>query len=272
MIARPGAAVCIAVLLASVAGCVSTGSPAAVPSAAPSSVPAPSVSPADSRTPLEMLVAGIPTDKSVAYHYSMTGTDGPTSGVIDPATKTAEYDVVAYFYDPDYTMTLKVLMIGKKSWARVVLAAKGVSGLSYIPRRWMVLDPKKIPTPGELPFEYQKVSDPAFAGDIFGGANEVRQTSPGHFAGTTDLSDSGSDLVGAARITALGHTATKLRFTAALDAGGRLTTASVVMPASKKFRAFTYKIVYDKYATTPVPKAPTGTTKAIPEVYKWIGY
>jgi hypothetical protein len=44
------------------------------------------------------------------------------------------------------------------------------------------------------------------------------------------------------------------------------------MPASAKFPAFTYKIVYDQYATVPIPKAPTGATKAIPEVYKWIGY
>lgn len=268
MIARPGAAVCIGVLLASVAGCASAGSLAA----APSSAPAPSVSPADPRTPLQILTAGIPTDTSVAYHYSMTGTDGPTSGVIDPATKTAEYDVVAYYHDPAYTMTVKVLLIGKKSWAKVVLAPNDVSGLSYIPRRWMVLDPSKITPPGELPFGYQKESDPAFAGAIIENVNDVRQTSPGHFAGITDLTDSGSDIVGVDRITALGDTATKLRFTAALDAKGRLATASVVMPASARFPAFTYKIVYDRYATAPVPKAPTGTTKAIPEVYKWIGY
>jgi hypothetical protein len=137
MIARPAAAACVGVLLATVAGCVSTASPAAAPSSAPA--PAPSAGPADSRTPLQILAAGIPTDTSAAYHFS------------------------------------------------------------------------------------------------------------------------------------IGDMATKLPFTAALDAKGRLTTASVVMPATATIPAFTYKFVY-QYTAVTAPTAPTGTTKAIPDVYKWIGY
>ena len=270
MIARPRAAACIGVLLAAVAGCASTGSPAAAPS--PSSAPSPSVSPADSRTPLQILTAGIPTDTSVAYHFSINDVGGPTYGVIDPATKTAEYDVVSdthYPDDPKYTMTVKVLLIGKKAWAKVIVAPDNIPGLSYIPRRWMVLAPSKIA--GRLPFLYQKESDPAFAGDILADPSDVTQTSPGHFKGITDLTDSGSDILGDARLEALGDAATKLPFTMTVDAQGRLTNASVVMPATSKFPAFTYKFVY-QYTSVTVPKAPTGAIKAIPEVYEWSGY
>src|SRR4051812_16090977 len=101
MIARPRAAACIAVLIASVAGCASHGSPAAAPPSAPSSAPAPSVSPADSRTPLQILTAGIPTGTSVAYRFSIADVGGPTYGVIDPAKKIAEYDVVSDTHYPD---------------------------------------------------------------------------------------------------------------------------------------------------------------------------
>ncbi|WP_297601372.1 hypothetical protein [Mycobacterium sp.] len=272
MSARPAAAACLGVLLAAVAGCASTDSPAAAPS---SSAPAPatSASPADPRTPLQILMAGIPTDTSVAYHFSITSVDGPTYGVIDPAMKTTEYDVVSgthYTDHPDYTMTLKVLSIGKKAWAKVVLVPDNISGLAYIPRRWMVLAPSKIK--GGLPNGLQKDSDPAYAIDILANVSDATQTSPGHFKGITDLTDSGNKIVGATWITALGDAATKLPFTAALDAKGRLTTMSVVMPAAAKFPAFTYKLVYDQYATATAPKAPTGAIKAIPEVYKWLGY
>ena len=171
---------------------------------------------------------------------------------------------------PDYTMTLKVLSIGKKAWAKVVLVPGNISGLAYIPRRWMVLAPSKIK--GGLPNGLQKDSDPAYAVDILANVSDVTQTSPGHFKGITDLTDSGNKIVGATWITALGDAATKLPFTAALDAKGRLTTMSVVMPAAAKFPAFTYKLVYDQYATATVPKAPTGAIKAIPEVYQWLGY
>jgi len=272
MIARPGRAVCIALLLASVAGCASHGSPAAAPPSSPSSAPAPSVSPADSRTPLQILTAGIPTGTSVAYRFSIADVGGPTYGVIDPATKTAEYDVVSDTHQPDnpkYTMTLKVLRIGKKAWAQVVLKPNNIAGLSYIPRRWMVLAPKKIA--GGLPNGYQKDSDPAYAGDVFAHATYVRQTSPGHFEGIADITDSGNDIMGDAWIEDLGDTATVLPFTATLDAQGRLTTVSVALPASLKFPAFTYKFVY-QYTSVKVPTAPTATTKAIPEVYQWIGY
>ena len=271
MIARLGAAACLGVLLAAVAGCTSTASPAATPPS--SSAPATSASPADSRTPLQILTAGIPTDTTVAYHFSINDVGGPTYGVIDPATKTAEYDVVSDTHvpdDPKYTMTLKVLRIGKKAWAKVVLVPNNLSGFAYIPRRWMVLAPSKIAD--GLPNGYQKDSDPAYARDILANPSDVSQTSPGHFKGITDLTDSGSEILGDARLEALGNAATKLPFTAALDAKGRLTTMSVVMPAAAKFPAFTYKFVYDQYATATVPKAPTGAIKAIPEVYEWIGY
>jgi hypothetical protein len=273
-IARPAAGAALGVLLLiAVAGCAATASPTAPRSSAPAPAPVTSVSPADSRPPVQILKAGIPTVTSVAYHFSITGVDGPTYGVIDPAAKTTEYDVVSdthYPDDPKYTMTLKVLRIGPKAWAKVVLVPDNISGFGYIPRRWMVLAPSKIA--GGLPNGLQKNSDPAYAADILAHAADVTQTSPGHFKGVTDLTGSGNEMVGADWITALGDAAAKLPFTAALDAKGRLTTVSVVMPAAAKVPAFTYKLVYDQYATVAVPKAPTGAIKAIPEVYAWIGY
>ena len=99
----------------------------------------------------------------------------------------------------------------------------------------------------------------------------MTQTRPEHFEGITDLTDSGSDIVLASWIEDLGDTATKLRLTADLDAKGRLTAASVALPAAGNASAFTYKFVY-QYTKVTIPTAPTGVTKAIPEVYEWIGY
>jgi len=68
--------------------------------------------------------------------------------------------------------------------------------------------------------------------------------------------DSGSDVLGDARLEALGDAATKLPFTMTLDTHGRLTNASVVTPATGKFPAFTFTFVYRYSSVTSRRRQP----------------
>ncbi|MFF5297225.1 hypothetical protein [Paractinoplanes globisporus] len=70
------------------------------------------------------------------------------------------------------------------------------------------------------------------------------------------LTDSGSDILGDARLEALGDAATKLPFTMTLDTHGRLTNASVVTPATGKFPAFTFTFVYRYSSVTSRRRQP----------------
>lgn len=272
MMSRPARLAGFVAFLGLIAGGCTSHAADPVAAAAPSSVApvSPSAAPSDSRTPLQILQAGVPTEESPIYRISIKSAGRPEYGVIDAPDKIAEIGGVSYS-DSTYTETTFSLLTGDKSWIKVVGKPAGRSGL---PTKWMALDPQKIKLKNGTPFLYVAESDPGYTADVFTNATEVDQTSPGHFTGVTDLSDTGAGkILSAAQLKALGDKAGHLTFTAVLDGQGRVTSATVRIPAAGKLKAATAVITYDQYGTAAKPKLPTAAeqVKAPSAVYKMYG-
>jgi hypothetical protein len=273
MVSRPARLAVLLVVLGLTGGCTSdaSGTSATAPTA-PVAVATPSASPIDSRTPLQRLKAGIPTEESSIYHFSIKSSDRPINGVIDPPDKIAEFTTIMHFTRPSYTETMTTLLTKNKSWLKVKYTPTTLSGLPHVPKKWMSLDPKKIKLKNGTPFVYVAESDPGYTNTVFDNVSDLTETSPGHFRGITDLSSTGADqILSAARLKALGKKAVNVTFTAVLDGDGRLTTTSLRFPTAGKFKAGTDVITYDEYGTAAVPKLPTAAeqTKAPSFVYEW---
>lgn len=225
-----------------------------------------SASPSESRTPLQILLAGVPTESSPIYRYAI----GADSGVIDPADKIAELVGVLHFTGPSYTETTTTLLSTDRSWLKVKDVPAEPPGLEPMPKKWMALDSKKIKSADGKPFVYGAESDPGYTNEVFENAGEANQTSTGHFAGVTDLSGTKADhVLTAAQLKALGAKAAHLSFTATLDNQGRLTTTTVQLPAAGKTKATKIVITYDRYGVVAKPKLPTAaeTIKAPSYIY-----
>jgi hypothetical protein len=120
----------------------------------------------------------------------------------------------------------------------------------------MRIDPAKIKG-DDVPVGYDNETDPGDAGAVLRAIVDVRQTSAGRFAGTTDLTRQGeADIVDPARLRALGEKAKAVPFEATVDGQGRLTSAVVRIPAAGKTKAGKYTIAYTGYGNTPTPVAP----------------
>jgi hypothetical protein len=269
MMSHPGRLAGLVVVLGLTAGgCASHPAGAsAVASKSSGAAPTPSVSPVEHRAPVQIVIAGVPTEKSPVYHFSVKSTDMTEDGVIDAPGKIAEYiSSPQHFTNPSYTEVTTTLLTKDKSWLKIKDTPAGPDGL---PRKWMSLDPKKMKLANGTPEVYTNESDPESADVLFENAGDVSRTSPGHFRGTINLSQTDGFLT-AAHLKALGSKADSVTFTVVLDDQGRLTTTTMQIPAGGKFKANAYVITYDQYGTAAVPKLPTAAeqTKAPSVVYR----
>jgi len=261
----------VAFLGLAASGCTSHAADPAGASQPAAAAVTPSAAPSDSRTPLQILQAGVPTEKSPIYRFSIKSAGRPEHGVIDPPDQIAEIGGISYS-DRTYTETTVSLFTRDKSWMKVIGKPAGRSGL---PTKWMAIDPQKMKLKNGTPYLYVAESDPGYTADVFDNATIVERAGPGRFRGVTDLSDTGAGkILSAAQLKALGDKAAHLAFTAVLDDQGRLTSATVVIPAAGKLKASTAVITYDQYGTAAKPTLPTAAeqVKAPSTVYKMYGY
>jgi hypothetical protein len=228
-----------AVLVMTLAGCGPVHSKAAAPPSAPG-IPTHALAP---RT----LVNAIPDDKAGAFHFSVTGGDRKMTGVLDLPKSTAEFHVV---HGSSVDETIRVL--GRRAWVKFTGDKYRLQG------EWLTIKYSQHP-----PFWYAQQSDPAFVATVLGFGSDIRETSPGHYSGTTDLNATHPDsLLNGDRLEALGHQAQSLPFTAAVDAAGRFASLSVKIPAVPGFPATTYQVNYDGYGTTADPTEPPAADQA----------
>jgi hypothetical protein len=202
----------------------------------------------------DLLLKSVPGADSGSVRFATTGSD-PTSGIMDPAKRTAQIDMTQK--DPDFTLTMNFLFVEQQSWVKINL--HGAPGLPKIPKKWMLLDPSKLKKgPDAIPVGYDNDTDPGDAGSLLRAAAGVRQTSTGHFTGTTDLSQTGDgDVTDAKTLAALGKTATAVPFEASTDGQGRLRSLVVKIPKTAKTKASTYAVTYRDYGTARTPRKPS---------------
>lgn len=212
-------------------------------------------------------MAGFPTGTSPVFHYSIKSPDFTESGVIDAPDKIAELTLSPVHYtNPSYTEVVIYLLTRNRSWLKFKDTPAGRGGFT---QKWMSFDPKRLPYADGTPNVYSDETAPRAAYFIFEDSNDISQTSPGHFRGTADISQS-NGLLSAAHLKALGKKADSIPFTVVLDNQGRLTSTAMQIPAAGKFKAATWAITYDHYGITAVPKLPTAAeqTKAPAALYR----
>ncbi|GAA4598586.1 putative small lipoprotein YifL [Actinoplanes octamycinicus] len=214
-------------------------------------------------TPAEILKKAVPTTAADVFHYAISGGEQSASGVVDSAKKTMTTDFSEKIPDAGFTLTMKFLVVDADSWAKISFgSAPAELGLPKLPKKWMKLDTKKLGADAEKDLIYAGQTDPGFVSTLVEASTGLTEKSPGHFAGTVDLTEATeAEIVEAETLTALGEKAKAVPFEATVDAKGRISTATVRVPAAGKAKAITYRVTYDQYGTAETPAAPTGSAQ-----------
>lgn len=219
----------------------------------------------------EKLLDSLPDAGSGPFRFAVEGGEMPATGVLDAGRQAYRIDVSETDKELGFTMTMNVLVVRDQSWVKIGFRDAGkLAGLPKLPKKWMRVDPAKVESDG-LPVRYDRETDPGDAGVVVRAATDVRETAPGRFAGTADLTLQGdAGIVDAATLRALGTGAQALPFEAATDAEGRLTRLEVRIPAAGKAKATTYEVTYRDYGTAPAPARPAEQQNAPAVVYQML--
>ncbi|BCY06052.1 hypothetical protein [Actinoplanes sp. L3-i22] len=213
---------------------------------------------APAATPAETLTKGVPTSSAEAFHYAIKGGVQPLIGVVDAGHKAMTTEISEKIPDGGFTLTMKFMVIGDDSWAHVSFGSAPASlGLPKLPKKWMKLDPKKLGDDASKDLTYTGQTDPGYVSALITAATGLTESSAGHYAGTVDLTKvTEAEIVDKDTLTALGAKAAAVPFEAVLDAKGRISTATVKIPAAGKTKAATYQVTYDQYGSAESPATP----------------
>ncbi|MEV4345756.1 hypothetical protein AB0J83_14895 [Actinoplanes sp. NPDC049596] len=219
-------------------------------------------------TPRDALLQAVPDAKVGAYAFDIKGGVTPVSGMLDAPHKTTQ--VKAVHSEDGITLTMHALAIADKGWMKMSLT--GVpDGFPAIPKKWMLIDPAKVKDKDDAPVGYNDETDPGYTALIVQNSAGVKETTAGHYAGTTDLTAStDAEIVEDATLTALGAKAKAVPFEAVIGPEGHLSLLTVKIPAAGKAKATTYKVTYAGFGKTATPKAPTDTAKPTDTVYEML--
>jgi len=221
-------------------------------------------------TPREALLKAVPDNRVGAYRFDIKGGTTPMSGVLDAPKKTVEIKIVEKEPSLGLTLSMTSLIIDKKGWMKIAFTPANLPGLPKLPKKWLLLDPSKVKDKDNSPLQYGDETDPGYVSLLVSNSDGLKETSPGHYAGTTDLTRATkADVADAKTLTALGGKAKAVPFTAVIDAEGHLSSAVVKIPAAGKAKAATYQVTYSGYGrtTTPAAPAPGAQTPATSSVY-----
>ncbi|BCJ44791.1 hypothetical protein GCM10010168_16040 [Actinoplanes ianthinogenes] len=213
--------------------------------------------------PADTLKKAVPSTATDVFHYTITGGEQTASGIVDSAKKTLTTEISQKIADGGFTLTMKFLVVGGDSWAKISFGdAPAGAGLPKLPKKWMKLDTKKLGAEAERELTYAGQTDPGYLSTLVDAASGLTEKSSGHFAGTVDLTRATeAEIVEAATLTALGEKAKAVPFEATVDAQGRISTATVRVPAAGQAKALTYQVTYDQYGSAASPAAPTGSAQ-----------
>jgi hypothetical protein len=214
-------------------------------------------------TPAETLTKGVPTASAEAFHYAIRGGSQPLSGIVDAGRKTITTDISEKIPKAGITLTMKFLVVGDDSWTTISFGSAPASpGLPKLPKKWMKLDLTKLDKDAAEDLTYRGQSDPGYVSTLIRAATGLTESSSGHYTGTVDLTKAtAAEVVDQATLTALGAKATAVPFEAVLDAKGRISTATVRIPAAGKSKASTYQVTYDQYGDVASPSAPAASAQ-----------
>ncbi|MGX6602281.1 hypothetical protein ACWKSP_09135 [Micromonosporaceae bacterium Da 78-11] len=241
-----GFAAALTVSAAALTGCGAAAEPSA-DSAATVSV----------ATPRDSLLKAVPDAAAGAHHFVIKGGTQPVTGVVDPANKVATLEVSQAEPEAGFTLTMKFLVVQEQAWTKINFKPSNLAGLPKVPKKWLLIDLNKIKNKDDSPLTYDGETDLGSTADVFHSSADVKEVSPGHFAGTTDLTQqTEAGIVDEATLKALGEQAKAVPFQAVVDDQGHLTSTVLKIPAAGKAKATTYSVTYDGFGTTKTPAVP----------------
>ena len=231
------------------------------------------------QSPRDQLMAALPSDTGPSFEYRVDDLELPYTGVVQPGDRSYTIGIRQKDRDLGFTMRMDFLVVDTRAWMKVGFSGtEGLTGLPKLPKTWMLLDPKKLDREkagGEeaFPLAYGGDTDPGNAAAVFRSIVDVRETGPGRFAGTVDLTrEPEADIADAKRIKALGEKARSVPFQAVVDAAGRLTSTIVDIPAAGRSKAAKYTITYRSFgsAAKVTEPAPDEQRPAPAEAYRML--
>ncbi|WP_045742338.1 hypothetical protein [Actinoplanes rectilineatus] len=221
-------------------------------------------------TPAESLLAAVPHDKTPIFRYAVKGTAMPQRGVLDIAGGIASVEYSEKIADAGgIRLTTKAVLTADRSWVKIAFTdvPDGVD-LPKFPKKWMELDRTRLSPEIAEDVTYRGETDPGFVSTLVEASAGLAETSPGHFAGTTDLSRSmEAEIIDEKQLAALGDAAKSAPFEATVDDQGRLRTAAVTIRLKK---TVTYRVTYDRYGEAAAPRIPSNVIAAPDVVYETV--
>jgi hypothetical protein len=253
-----------AILALTTAGCGLATDASDTPAAAPTST-----KPLD---PKLKLIDAVPGEQDGAYQFEVTGSETPASGVLDAPHRATLLKIVQHeTAGPTFTLTMTTLVVDKQTWIKMAFTPADLRGLPKVPKSWQLLDAAKVKEKGLV--GYDGSLDPGYTQLLVQKATAVKETSPGHFSGTTDLTQStDAEIVDEKTLAKLGAKAKAVPFTATIDAKGNLTSLIAQIPAAGGVKARTYSVKYAGFGTTATLAAPAAgdQQKATSVVYQML--
>jgi len=202
------------------------------------------------RTPQQQLLAAVPGPDAISYGFALTEGETKRSGVLQPASKQGFMQIEQRDAAGALSVTMQFLVRDGHAWSKIAFS-KTTPGTG-VPSQWMSLDPEKITNKDLL----STVVDPASAKLLIAQASEV--TGDGaSFRGILDLTKVPEvHIADPGEIAALRDKASRIPFTAAVDAGNHLSTLSIAVPAIGARPAYQRVAEYRDFGTAVIPAAP----------------
>ncbi|WP_025616960.1 hypothetical protein [Salinispora cortesiana] len=235
----------------------------------------PSAAPSTPATPKQTLLAAVPDEKTPAFRFSGTETDGTAlSGVVDPTNSGMEM-VLTMSEDMnggELSIAMSMRALDQDLWMQVDFGetTELYDLLGVKQKQWVDLDQSKL-ADDSLTYE---IADVGNTGVIIRASDDVQEQADGSYTGTVDLTDDplATEALFDGDISELGDAAASIPFTAAIGADGNLETLSIELPGVGEQPAGEYMVKYFDYGKAPAITPPTGDVVPAPaEVYELLG-
>lgn len=245
----------------------SDGSPSAGASTAPSTGAEPTSSSsggAADPAAVEALAAATAKLGTTSFKVTMTSGSGlKIIGLMDPPNSAGTVDLTATGTNTE--IKVETLLVDQDLYLKVPGVTKDGT--------WTHVDVSRLPEGANVGLRPGQI-DPVNTAELLKSTTDVRQTGPGSFAGTIDLtSAAGIAGVDQKTITTYGDQAQDVPFTAGVDAEGRLSALTVQLPAVGGQQAQPLEVLYTDYGTKVDAARPAAAeiTEAPDSLYTSLG-
>lgn len=193
--------------------------------------------------------------------FKITATAGPgfkLTGAIDPPNGNGTAELTAS--GPNAELKIKTMLLGQDLYAQV----PGITRAGT----WTHVDVSRLPEGANIGLRPNQI-DPVNTANLLGSATDVHSTGGNSYAGNLDLTKA-AGLAGLSQVTIDGYgtAASKVPFTAGLDAQGRLAELTVRLPQGDPI-----EVLYTDYGAPVTVTRPAASeiTEAPDSFYNSLG-